>query len=284
MYHRPEINPFLMGQALTVADLLADGLSLDDAYSQLPADLRCDCDAELDAHLPWRRPAAVLRELHRTRAAEILASRPCPTCARALVPELLVPIAHPSDPERTVTLLDSLLDVAGGHFEFVAGTRSLAQVVDAFVSTHAVASCRMPCCPRASDRGDSRVPAFAVSLLSLLAAWAYEAGLNRDIEPVVTAAWTAALDELADSPDGSLMTSNELLEAAAVDPRVVAAELHVPERWVDSDWGTLVLTRNESPTFAELAAELGVSPERAALSALEVTNWLAAQVDALFAT
>ncbi len=274
-----------MGQALTVADLLADGMSLDDAYSQLPADLRCDCDAELDAHLPWRRPAAVLRELHRTRAAEILGARPCPTCARALVPELLVPIAHPSDPDRTVTLLDSLLDVAGGHFEFVAGTRSLAQVVDAFVATNADAtSCRMPGCSQPSDRGESRVPAFAVSLLSLLAAWAYEAGLNRDIEPVVTAAWTAALDELADSAAGSLMTSNELLEAAAGDPRVVAAELHVPARWVDCDWGTLVLTRSESPTFAELAAELGVSPERAALSALEVTNWLAAQVDDLFAT
>ncbi len=266
-----------MGAALTVADLLADGVTVDDAYSRLPADLRCDCDAELDAHLPWRRPAAVLRELHRTRAAEVLTARPCPACARALVPELLAPVAHPSDAARTVTLLDAVLEIAGGQFELVAGRRSLAEVVDAFVTTRDVSdSCRTPGCSGSTE--EVRVPAFAVSLLSLLAAWAYEAGLGRDIEPRVTAAWTQVLDELADSPAGSLMSSNELLEAAATDPRVLDAETQLPERWIDCDWGTLVLARSESPTLGELAAELGVSSERAALSALEVANWLATQV------
>lgn len=282
MYDRPEIDPFRMTAALTVADLLVDGLTVDEAYSRLPADLRCDCDAELDAHLPWRRPAAVLRELHRTRAAELLAARPCPTCARTLVPELLVPVAHPSDADRTVTLLDAVLDIAGGQFEFVAGRRALAEVVDAFVASPATSGpCRMPGCSGSSC--DVGLPAFAVSLLSLLAAWAYEAGLGRDIEPLVTAAWTEVLDELADSPAGSLMTSNELLERAAMDPRVVAAETRVPERWADSDWCSLVLTRSESPTLGELSAELGVSSEQAALSALVVANWLGARVDDLLA-
>lgn len=284
MYHRPEIDPFRMGEALTVTDLLADGVTLDAAFAQLPADLRCDCDPALDEHLPWRRPAAVLRELHRTRAAQILAARPCPACARALAPELLVPVAHPSDPDRTVTLLDSLLDLAGGLFELVAGRQSLAEVIDSYIDRYVESDspsspCTMPGCTGGKAMGgDGRVPAFSVTLLGLLAAWAYEAGLNRDLEPLVTAAWTEVLDELADSAAGSLMSSSELLDRASVDPRIVAAETHVPERWMESDWGTMAQLRGESPCLGELSAELGVRWEHIAVCVVEVANWLADQI------
>lgn len=279
MYHRPEIDPFRMGEVLTVTDLLADGVTLDAAYAQLPADLRCDCDPALDDHLPWRRPAAVLRELHRTRAGQILASRPCGGCARALAPELLVPVAHPSDAGRTVTLLDSLLDLAGGMFELVAGRQSLADVIDRYVESGGPSpACTMPGCTPSTHPADARVPAFSISLLGLLASWAYDAGLNRDLEPRVTAAWTEVLDELADSAEGSLMSSGELLERASVDPRIVAAETHVPERWAESDWGTMARLRGESPCLGELAAELGVRWEHIATCVVEVANWLADQV------
>lgn len=279
MYHCPEIHPFWRGEPLTVTDLLADGLSLEAAYAQVPADLRCDSDPELDDHLPWRRPAAVLHELHRTRAAQVLAARPCRQCAAGLAAELLVPVAHPSDPGRTVTLLDALLDFAGGLFELVAGRESLQHVVDLYVdSPQARSSCQMHGCPEAPDQGQTRVSAFSVGLLGLLASWAYEAGVSRDIDPVVSAAWTEAVDELAGSPGGGLLSSGELLEQASLDPRVVAAEASVPERWAQSDWGTMALLRGESPTFTELRAELGVSPQQAAVGAVEVANWLADRV------
>lgn len=278
MYHSPEINPFRSGEPLTVSDLLADGLSLEAAYAQVPADLRCDDDPELDDHLPWRRPAAVLHELHRSRAAQLLAARPCRQCATGLAAELLVPIAHPSDASRTVTLLDALLDFAGGLFELVAGRESLGHVVDSYVETPPTdTSCRMADCP-GPPSGARPVSAFSVGVLALLASWAYEAGVSRDIEPVVSAAWTEAVDELADAPGGGLLSSGELLEKASLDPRVVAAETSVPERWADSDWGTMALLRGESPTFTELRAELGVGPEQAAVCAIEVVNWLADRV------
>lgn len=281
MYHRPEINPLRMGEALTVTDLLADGVTLDDAYAQLPADLRSDCDPALDDHLPWRRPAAVLRELHRTRAGQILAARPCRQCARTLAPELLVPVEHPSDAERTVSLLDALLDLAGGLFELVAGRQPLAEIIDRYVedryvdSTQLSSACTMPGCAGSTPRGDARVSAFSISLLGLLASWAYESGLNRDLEPHVTAAWTEVLDELADSPAGCIMTSSELLERASVDPRIVAAETNVPERWAESDWGAMAQLRGESPCLWELSAELGVGWEHVATCVVEVANWLA---------
>jgi hypothetical protein len=119
------------------------------------------------------------------------------------------------------------------------------------------------------------VPAFSISLLGLLASWAYESGLNRDLEPHVTSAWTEVLDELADSPAGCVMTSSELLERASVDPRIVAAETRVPERWAESDWGAMALLRGESPCLWELSAELGVGWEHVATCVVEVANWLA---------
>ncbi len=280
MYHLPEIDPSRMGEALTVTDLLAAGVTLDSAYAQLPADVRCDCDPALDDHLPWRRPAAVLRELHRDRAGQIVAARPCRNCARDLAPELLVPVAHPSDPDRTVTLLDSLLDLAGGTFELVAGRGSLAEVVDRYVaSVTARPRCAMPTCAgSATTEGDDRPSGFSITLVALLASWSYEAGLGRDLEPLVTAAWTEVLDELADSPEGALMGSAELLERASTDPRILAAETHVPERWAGSDWGTMAQVRGDSPCLGELVAELGVGWDHVAICAVEVANWLADQV------
>ena len=133
----------------------------------------------------------------------------------------------------------------------------------------------MPSCAGSTQPAGTRVTEFSISLLGLLASWAYESGLNRDLEPHVTAAWTQVLDELADSPDGCIMTSSELLERASVDPRIVAAESHVPERWAQSDWGAMALLRGESPCLWELSAELGVGWEHVATCAVEVANWLA---------
>lgn len=276
MYHRPDTSTYRAGDVLTVADILAADVTIDEAYSLLPPDMRCPCDVELDGLLPWRRPAAVLRELHRRRAGEIVTARACRSCATALVPELLTRVGHPSDPERTVMLLDSVLDAAGTMFELVAGARSLRAVVDEFIgSTGQEQPCAVPGCTGATRQREGGIPSFAVTVLGLLASWAYEAGVCRDTEAIVNEAWEQALEELRDSAEGALMTTAELLERASTDPRIVAAEAHVPSRWADSDWGGMVRLHGESPTLGEVAAAQGVHHEEMALGVVGVANWLA---------
>lgn len=276
MYHRPDTSTYRAGEVLTVADILAADVTIDEAYSLLPPDMRCPCDVELDSLLPWRRPAAVLRELHRRRAAEIVASRPCSSCGGALVPELLTRVGHPSDPERTVMLLDSVLDAASTMFELVAGSRSLRSIVDDFIdTTGGEQSCAAPGCTGATRLREDGIPAFAVTVLGLLASWAYEAGVCRDTEATVNDAWEEALDDLRDSVEAGLMTTTELLERASADPRIVAAEAHIPPRWADSDWGGLVRLHGESPTLCEVAAAQDVRHEDMALAVVAVSNWLA---------
>lgn len=282
MYHVPDASTYLAGDVLTVEDILATNMTLDGAYAQLPADMQCPCDAELDALLPWRRPAGVLRELHRRRAGEVVATRACRTCAASLIPELLTRVEHPSDPDRTVTLLDALLDLAGGMFELVAGPRSLADLVDEFVeSSLPRPTCRMPNCAGATPVQQHAIPSFAVSVLGLLGSWAYEAGVSRDTEAAVNEAWAQAVEELRNTPEGVVLTTAELLERASTNPRVIAAEAHVPARWADSDWGAMVRTQGESPTLGEVAAELGVEAEEMVLCVLEVATWLADEVDGI---
>lgn len=281
MYHIPDTSSYLAGDALSVEDILATEMTLDGAYTQLPADMRGPRDLELDAHHPWRRPAAVLRELHRQRAGEIVAGRPCRDCAEALVPELLTRVQHPSDPIRTVTLLDAMLDLAGGQFELVAAGRSLAQVVDEFVDSPGMRSpCEMPGCAGTADASEhDGTPSFSVSILGLLASWAYEVGVSRDTEAMISQAWARAVQELRDSPEGRYLTTAELIEGASTDPRIVAAEDHVPSRWADSDWGAMVRTHGESPTLCEVADALGARCEGLALCVIEVSNWLADRVE-----
>jgi hypothetical protein len=224
--------------------------------------------------------------MHRRRAGEIVGRRPCLTCAEGLVPELLTMVEHPSDPARTVTLLDAVADLAASMFEVAAGRRSLAAMVDQFCDSAAGRStCAMQggstdSSMRATDhRGDSgdRVPAFAITVLGLLAAWSYEAGMSRDTEPAITQAWAQALHELGASPISEALPSEDLVELAALDPRVAAAETHVPDRWAGCDWGAMVQTREEIPTLSELRVEQGVSEEAMALCVLSVANWLAAE-------
>jgi hypothetical protein len=276
MYNRPDTSTYRAGDVLTVEDILTADVTIDEAYSLLPPDMRCPCDAELDGLLPWRRPAAVLRELHRRRAGDIVALHPCRTCAGALVPELLTKVGHPSDPERTVTLLDSLLDAASAMFELVAGTRSLRAVVDELLdSVGQEQSCATPGCTGATRLREGGIPGFAVTVLGLLASWAYEAGMCRETETIVNEAWEKALAELRGSAEGALMTTSELLERASSDPRIVAAEAHVPPSWADSDWGAMVRLHGESPTLYEVAAAQGVHHEDMALGVVSVANWLA---------
>jgi hypothetical protein len=280
MYHRPDTSTYRTGEVLTVADILTADVTIDEAYSLLPPDMRCPRDVELDSLLPWRRPAAVLRELHRRRAGEIVAGRACRSCANALVPELLTRVGHPSDPERTVTLIDSLLDAAGTLFELVAGSRPLRAVVDEFIDSTEeqlgrAQVCATPGCTGTARLREGGIPSFAVTVLALLASWAYEAGACRDTESIVNAAWERALEELRGSAEGALMTTTELLERASTDPRIVAAEAHVPSRWADSDWGGMVRLHGESPTLCEVAAAQDVRQEDMALAVVGVTNWLA---------
>lgn len=295
MYHAPDGSAYLSGDALTVADILTANLTIDGAYAQLPPDMRHERDEQLDELLPWRPRAAVLREMHRRRAGDIVGRRPCLTCAEGLVPELLTMVEHPSDPARTVTLLDAVADLAASMFEVAAGRRSLAAMVDQFCDSAAARStCAMQggatdSSMRATDhggdpdnggdRGDrsDRVPAFAITVLGLLAAWSYEAGMSRDTEPAITQALAQALHELGASPISEALPSEDLVELAALDPRVAAAETHVPERWAGCDWGAMVQTREEIPTLSELRVEQGVSEEAMALCVLSVANWLAAE-------
>lgn len=289
MYHAPDGSAYLSGDALTVADILAAHLTIDGAYAQLPPDMRHERDDQLDELLPWRPRAAVLREMHRRRAGEIVGRRPCLTCTEGLVPELLTMVEHPSDPARTVTLLDAVADLAASMFEVAAGRRSLTAMVDQFcdsaagLSTCGMAGGATDSSMRATDHGcdggdrGDRVPAFAITVLGLLAAWSYEAGMSRDTEPAITQAWAQALHELAASPISEALPSEDLVELAALDPRVAAAETHVPERWAGCDWGAMVQTREEIPTLSELRVEQGVSEEAMALCVLSVANWLAAE-------
>jgi hypothetical protein len=297
MYHAPDGSAYLSGDALTVADILAADLTIDGAYAQLPPDMRHERDDRLDELLPWRPRAAVLREMHRRRAGEIVARRPCPTCTEGLVPELLTLVEHPSDPARTVTLLDAVVDLAAGMFEVAAGRHSLAAIVDQFCDSAArqlsdSAAGRLTCSMESgslassdpsipADHGGCNwgdgVPAFAITVLGMLAAWSYEAGMARDTEPAITEAWAQALHELSASSASEALQSEELVELAALDPRVVAAETHVPERWAGCDWGAMVQTRDEVPTLSELRVEQGVSEEAMALCVLSVANWLAAE-------
>jgi hypothetical protein len=288
MYHAPDGSAYLSGESLTVADILATDLTIDGAYAQLPPDMRHERDEQLDELLPWRPRAAVLREMHRRRAGEIVASRPCPTCTAGLVPELLTLVEHPSDPARTVTLLDAVVDLAASMFEVAAGRRGLAAVVDRFCdSTPGRPPCAMPeggadSARGATDhggQGGDGVPAFAITVLGMLAAWSYEAGMARDTEPAITEAWARALNELSASPISQTLPSDDLVELAALDPRVVAAETHVPPRWAACDWGAMVQTREEAPTLSELRVQQGVSEEAMVVCVLMVANWLAAESD-----
>ena len=281
MYHSPDGSAYLSGEALTVADILAADLTIDGAYAQLPADMRRERDEELDDLLPWRPRAAVLRELHRQRAGEIVAHRPCRTCTDGLVPELLTLVLHPSGSARTVMLLDAVVDLAGSMFEVAAGKRSLAAIVDQFCDyAEARRICATPGCAGASTVGGTahrdRAPAFAITVLGMLAAWAYEAGIARDTEPAITEAWAQALHDLSTSPI-SEAPPDELVDIAALDPRVVAAETQTPQRWAGCDWGAMLRTRGEIPTLSELRVEQGVSEEAMALCVLSVANWLAAE-------
>ena len=283
MYHSPDGSAYLSGEALTVVDILLGDLTIDGAYAQLPADMRRERDEELDDLLPWRPRAAVLRELHRQRAGEIVAHRPCRTCTEGLVPELLTLVEHPSGSARTVMLLDAVVDLAGSMFEVAAGKRSLAAIVDQYCDYAAARRiCATQGCTGASTIGGTAprggdVPAFAITVLGMLAAWAYEAGMARDTEPAITEAWAQALHELSASPISEALAPDELVDVAALDPRVVAAETQVPKRWADCDWGAMVRTRGEIPTLSELRVEQGVSEEAMALSVLSVANWLAAE-------
>jgi hypothetical protein len=119
------------------------------------------------------------------------------------------------------------------------------------------------------------LPAFAVSVLGLLASWAYDAGVSRDTESTVEQVWAGVLDELRLSGASLRLTDAELVDLAARDPRVVAAETAIPDRWAASDWGSLVLIHGESPTLCEIAAAQGVRPEEMALCVVDVANWLA---------
>lgn len=277
MYHIPDTSFYLAGDALSVEDILATEMTLDRAYTQLPSDMRSPGDIELDAHLPWRRPAAVLRELHRARAGEIVAARPCLQCAESLAPELLTRVQHPSDPGRTVTLLDAVLDLAGALFELVASGRPLRRVIDEYVaSVRPAETCRMAtCCGGGPASEPDGIRPFSVSVLGLLASWAYEVGVSRDTEAIVSEAWAQTLQELRQSGEGLRLSTAELLEHASNDPRIAAAESHIPSRWAESDWGHIALIRGESPTLCELRAEQGLSSEDMATCVLEVTNWLA---------
>lgn len=282
MYHSPDGSAYLSGEALTVADILVADLTIDGAYAQLPADMRRERDEELNDLLPWRPRAAVLRELHRQRAGEIVAHRPCRTCTEGLVPELLTLVEHPSGSARTVTLLDAVVDLAGSMFEVAAGKRSLAAIVDQYCDYAAARRiCATQGCaggsPIAGTAHGGDVPAFAITVLGMLAACAYEAGMARDTEPAITEAWAQALHELSALPISEALPPDELVDVAALDPRVVAAETQVPQRWAGCDWGAMVRTRAEIPTLSELRVEQGVSEEAMALSVLSVANWLAAE-------
>ncbi len=199
------------------------------------------------------------------------------------MPELLTLVEHPSGSARTVMLLDAVVDLAGSMFEVAAGRRSLAAIVDQYCDYAAVRRiCATQGCANsttiaATARRVGDVPAFAITVLGMLAACAFEAGMARDTEPAITEAWTQALHDLSASPISEALPPDELVDVAALDPRVVAAETQVPQRWSGCDWGSMVRTRGEIPTLSELRAEQGVSEEAMALSVLSVANWLAAE-------
>ncbi len=152
-------------------------------------------------------------------------------------------------------------------FEVAAGNRSLAAIVDQYCE---YAAARRICATRGcvgaatiggmAPRGGD-VPAFAITVIGMLAAWAYEAGIARDTEPAITEAWAQALHDLSASPISEALPPEELVDVAALDPRVVAAETQVPTRWAGCDWGSMVRSRGEIPTLSELRLEQGVSEE-----------------------
>ena len=283
MYHSPDGSAYLSGEALTVVDILVADLTIDGAYAQLPADMRRERDEELDDLLPWRPRAAVLRELHRQRAGEFVAHRPCRTCTEGLVPELLTLVEHPSGSARTVTLLDAVVDLAGSMFEVAAGKRSLAAIVDQYCDYAAARRiCATQGCAGASTIGGTAprggdVPAFAMTVLGMLAAWAYEAGMARDTEPAITEAWRRRCTRTLGLADQRGAASRRAGRRRRTGPARGRRRDPGPQRWAGCDWGAMARTRGEMPTLSELRVEQGVSEEAMALSVLSVANWLAAE-------
>lgn len=257
----------------TLSDLLPPGVTVSEAAGALDIPVRLTADPQRAGDVAEQLEAAVFNSLMDARALTAVAAGCCLGCARGNVAALFGAYQHPLMPSAWgISAADHLVDLGVATFRSVgvSVTRMVDDWLDA-VTAGLGASCGSPFCVGTGTSRDDL--AFGASLLSLFAAWSWEALVGDPAAEAAQVAYDRVYADLCADPSFADLAASDRASLALTDPGVVAAGIP-PAGLVPQDWAALLALSGVAPCYQDLVASYGLG-ELAALSVvLVLTAWL----------